>query len=107
MGSSCGGSRRRRGRWRKRRHRGDDGRRDSVMRGMRVLMRVKPTRQALRTWVRGAGLAALILAVVMMFDLFPKVLEAEHRWLVARCPIAYVGEDGRIHLTNEAGTLHV
>jgi hypothetical protein len=27
--------------------------------------------------------------------------------MVSRCPIAYVGEDGRIHLTNERGTLDV
>ena len=49
----------------------------------------------------------LIVSIVALAALAPKVLEAEHRWMVARCPIAYVGEDGRIHLTNEAGTLDV
>jgi hypothetical protein len=37
----------------------------------------------------------------------PKVLEWERRLSVSRCSIAYVGEDGRIHLTSEWGNVHV
>ena len=70
-------------------------------------MRGKRTRHPLGAWVRGTALAVLIVGAVGLAGLAPKVLEAEHRWMVARCPIAYVGEDGRIHLTNEAGTLDV
>ena len=57
------------------------------------------TRHALKAFVRGVGLAVLIVGAVGLVGMIPKVLEAEHRWMVARCPIAYVGEDGRIHLT--------
>src|SRR5688572_4214149 len=70
-------------------------------------MHAKRMRQTLGAWSRGSGLAMLIVGIVALAALARKVLEAEHRWMVARCPIAYVGEDGRIHLTNEAGTLDV
>ena len=65
------------------------------------------TRHALGAWVRGTLLALVIVGTVALAAMGPKVLEWERRWMVARCPIAYVGEDGRIHLTNERGTLDV
>ena len=52
-------------------------------------------------------LGGLIVAGVGLVALGLKVLEWERRLIVARCSIAYVAEDGRLHLTNEWGNVHV
>src|SRR5688500_5993301 len=70
-------------------------------------MQENRTRHALGAWVRGTLLALAIVGAVALAAMGSKVVEWEHRWMVGRCPIAYVGEDGRIHLTNERGTLDV
>jgi len=61
-----------------------------------------PRRRRLKGWrlLIGVGIIGVLLAVVL-----PVLWRAERRAIVAACPIVYVGEDRRIHLTNLTGTL--
>ena len=60
-----------------------------------------PTRRRRRAVVKSIALGVIVVVCILVL---PRV---ERHLLISACSIAYVADDGRLHLTNEWGTVHV
>jgi hypothetical protein len=61
----------------------------------------RSTQRSRRTALKWLVLVMLLGGAVLLLPRLERYL------VISACPIAYVSEDGRVHLTNESGTIHV